>query len=130
LLIPLLCALPSCQDSASRENERLRLEITRVHDQAMAEMEPLYLLGVALKELPEPGGDEQAANRQQCLAELQVADEAMFAWMRQYKPLAVASDMAADTQYRVEQLAAIQEVQEQITRALDGGRGCLADGGK
>lgn len=127
-LIPLLISLVSCENSGYRENDHLRQEITRVHDLTMAEIDTLYLLKIKVKARPVSAEDNKPINRKQCLTGLEQADEAMFAWMRQYQPLSVNPDMSADTQYRVEQLILIKAVQDQMERAMSQAQACLAGG--
>ena len=119
LLLLLLVALSSCQDVSRRENEELRQEITRVHDIAMAEIETMYELRSKLRGLPGSGAGQNMVETERCVAALLRADEAMFSWMRQYQPLAVAKDIEADSNYRIEQLARITEVGQDIDRAIE-----------
>jgi hypothetical protein len=125
LLALLLVVLPSCQDGSRRENEDLRQEITRVHDIAMAKIETMYELRSKLRGLPGPGAGQNIAATERCVDALLQADEAMFSWMRQYQPLAVAKDIEADSRYRVEQLGRITEVGRDIDLAIESAQACL-----
>ena len=122
----LLITLAACQDSDRHRNEELRQEITRVHDLAMAKMEPMYELRTKLRQLPALRASGDVTAIEACLDALTRADEAMFGWMRQYQPLAIASTIAADSDYRVEQLRLIGAVDHQIDEAISLGQRCLS----
>jgi len=110
-LLPLL--LNGCQDHRSAENERIRKEIIRVHDEAMEKIGYMYELETELQTIGNHAGtpDKKQEVIELAIANLQRANRSMFDWMHQYQTLAVSKEISSDTQYRVEQLQKIEEVQ-------------------
>ena len=112
-----LLIISGCSNRETRENNELRDEIIVVHDEAMDKIGLLYQLQTRLTLKPEKQ-EKNSLERQSCIEELQQADEAMFAWMRQYRTLAVDNDPGIDTQYRRDQLEQIREVKKVMERAV------------
>ncbi len=113
LLASLLLMLAGCRDPLIDENEQLQEEIITVHDGAMKNIGLLYDLQKRLKtEI------DCSAECEEYIRTLQQADEAMFAWMRHYRPLPAGRDLEADTRYRRQQLEQIKEVQRMMEKAI------------
>lgn len=112
LASPLL-VLTGCKDPLIDENDQLREEIINVHDGAMEKIGLLYDLQKRLK--TETGC---SAECEEYIRTLQQADEAMFAWMRHYRPLPAGKDLEDDTRYRRQQLEQIKEVQRLMEKAI------------
>lgn len=113
LLALTLLAFQGCTDPLARENDALRHEIIVTHDEAMAKIGLIYELQKELKTQAGCAGECEAY-----VKALEQADESMFAWMRQYRTLAVDSDLAGDNRYRREQLEQIRAVQQLMEEAI------------
>jgi len=113
LLAATLFVFPGCTDPLSRENDALRQEIIVVHDEAMEKIGLIYELQKELKAQASCSGAYEAY-----VNALAQADESMFAWMRQYRTLAVDGDLAGDNRYRREQLEQIRAVQQLMEEAI------------
>ena len=118
ILAAVLLVFPGCTDPLAHENDELRKEIILVHDEAMEKIGLLYELQNRIKR--ETGKSAGSSTEPEAYIDaLQQADETMFAWMRQYRTLAVDNDLAKDTRYRREQLELIREVQRLMEKAID-----------
>ncbi|MGY6559485.1 MAG: hypothetical protein ACXIT9_09400 [Nitritalea sp.] len=125
----LLMTLWACQPQASveeqkkAENEALRDEVIAVHDEVMPYMDELKALKRKVLADAESGeGSLSAEEAEDLAAELDAAFDGMFAWMRQFK--VKNDDMSPEEveEYLKEQMAKVQVVHDQITRALQKGR--------
>ncbi len=108
-----LLMLNACRDPLFDENDQLREEIIIVHDGAMEKIGLLYDLQKRLN--TKTGCSTECV---EYIHTLQQADEAMFAWMRQYRPLPADKDLEDDTRYRRQQLEQIKEVQRLMEKAI------------
>jgi hypothetical protein len=120
-----LCLLAACQNTPSETGQRQELEahVLRVHDEAMAKMDQLFILRQDLKKLRDSLQTHQTdtATRHrvnQHLALLQKADDAMMQWMHRYK--APAKEQAHDStmQYLQGQLQKIEQVKKTMDSTL------------
>ena len=100
----------SCSNGEMRKNEQLREEIITVHDAAMEKIGYMYQLEVKLRTLA-ARNREHKKDIEEAMDKLKQADTMMFDWMHQYQTLAVDSNLAKDTLYRLQQLKMISEVQ-------------------
>ncbi len=110
-----------CSDPDTELNERLRSDITLIHDQVMKQTGLIFDLRVRLGRLREElKNDLQDRGRKidQLSEALEEADRMMFAWMNQYQTLAVDDDLGVDNAYRQEQLEAIRSVSRKTDTAV------------
>lgn len=117
-LMPLL--LNGCQDHRTAENERIREEIIRVHDEAMEKIGYMYELETRLQTIENHPriADAKPTPTELAISHLQQANKSMFDWMHQYQTLAVSKEISSDTRYRIEQLEKIERVQRLTMQAI------------
>ena len=94
------------QIKIDQKHERIMM----VHDEVMPKMKDIYKLKKALKQI----GDQPSAIS--LIKELDVADEAMMAWMHQYKKPS-SKDVNYDEYLSNEQIR-IVEVKEKMLKAI------------
>ncbi|MCG6929061.1 MAG: hypothetical protein LJE64_00780 [Desulfofustis sp.] len=110
-----------CSDPDTDLNERLRSDITLIHDQVMRQTGLIFDLRVRLGQLRkalENDLQDQGRKIDELSEALEEADRMMFAWMNQYQTLAVDDDIGVDNAYRQEQLEAIRSVSRRTDTAV------------
>lgn len=120
-----LLALTGCSDPQTEQNEVLRAEIIKVHDEAMDKIGYMFALETKLKTLQAvPAASEESIDT--TVAALQEANSAMFRWMNQYQTLLVGGDISRDNDYRRQQLEMIREVGGMTDNAITSAEQILA----
>ena len=120
-----LITLCNCSDPLATENETLRIQITEVHDEAMAKIGYMFELETRLKNLP-PDAKLPRGHINISIEALQRANRDMFSWMNQYQTLFVADDLSLDNEYRRKQLEMIRAVSKLTNSAISDAEQILA----
>jgi succinate dehydrogenase flavin-adding protein (antitoxin of CptAB toxin-antitoxin module) len=122
----ILCLLAACQHRSPETGQPQELEgqVLQVHDEAMAEMDRIFLLRQHLRKLRDTLQTSQPDPATQKLVDqhitlLQKADEAMMNWMHQYR--APAKEQAQDSakRYLQQQLHKIKQVKKTMDSTLE-----------
>lgn len=127
-----LLLFSSCDDGGQAEREALRDEVMAIHDEVMPKMGDLRKARKSLESLAASmRSDTTSIARVQDLTaraiEIEVANEAMMAWMRQYNPEIMTDGTPHEEvmNYLNEQKDAIEKVRDQMNQALSAGEEVL-----
>lgn len=120
-----LALFAACQGNASNEEEKTELEnkVMAIHDEAMAKMGDIYKLRRSLRSMRDTLEAQQADSSailplEQEITGLNMADEAMMQWMRQYKaPDTLQHEQAM--QYLQQELTKVERVQTIMDSTLE-----------
>ena len=128
----------SCSNSTNQEQpadteltveqqqvEELQKQVIAIHDEVMPLMGDLMSLkgqleekNVALEASAQEDAPDQLILNQMVITNLELAHEGMMSWMRNYEQVDIQGDPAANTQYLEEEKAKINEIKEQVSKAL------------
>lgn len=114
-LITILMFLFSCQDKTPQELDLMYDAVMEVHDEVMPKMRDINRGKKALRKIENTAVDSLIAD---AIVALDEADEAMMAWMAQFKK-PDPKDLPRAKAYYEEQMMAIQEVKDQMLSAID-----------
>ena len=103
-----------CKDSSTTTEDSLYDEVMAIHDEIMPKMKDI---NDAKKQLKKIQNEENQAQVDALILQLDQADEAMMEWMNQFKP-PQAEDKAARDTYLQMQKSKIVAVQEQMMSAI------------
>jgi hypothetical protein len=115
----------ACQSTPSEQAQREALEtqVLRVHDEAMAKMDHLFILRQNLKKLSDSLQTRQTDTVtrklvEQHIALLQKADEAMLTWMHRYRAPEKGQAQDSTRQYLQRELQKIKQVKKTMDSTL------------
>ena len=114
-LMTILMFLFSCQDKTPQELDLMYNAVMEVHDEVMPKMRDINRGKKALRKIENSALDSLIAD---AIVALDDADEAMMAWMAQFKK-PDPEDLPRAKAYYEEQMMAIQEVKDQMLSAID-----------
>ncbi len=129
LFLTTLLVSCSSPDSGSSENqvspaiEALHAEVMSYHDEVMPEMGRLYSLRSEINAAADTLPAEQADSLRLIAGQLENADEAMMAWMRQFSSQLTNEDTVAARRYYEDQLQKVQAMRDEVITALEAGAG-------
>lgn len=122
-------APPAGEPIDSEPNQLLEKEAWRIHDEVMPKMGRLYKLKGTLQEkitsTPDMPEDEKA-ELQTVINELDASYEGMMQWMRNFKPEQHASSEENTREYLENEIENIKKVREDILAALEKGESAAA----
>jgi hypothetical protein len=117
LVLICFCFLAACQFTRSEQSQREALEsrVLKVHDEAMAEMDHVFILRQNLKKMRDTRNTRPADTATQQLVEqqisaLQKADDAMMQWMHWYRKPEQGQAHDSTMQYLELELKKIEQV--------------------
>ena len=127
LALSILCACSS-ENNPQLQRENLEQQVLAVHDTAMAKMGDIYKLRKNLRSLRDTL-EAQAQTDSTILHNLQLhirllnqADEAMMAWMRQYKAPTEEQENEQAINYLQQELVKIEKVQTLMDSTIHAAR--------
>jgi hypothetical protein len=124
LIIIFFCLLAGCHNaSQTRQREALESRVLRVHDEAMADMDLLFVLRQDLKKLSDSLSARQPDTATRQLVEKHIvllaqADEAMMQWMNHYKSPSKEQALDSTMRYLQDQLQKIEQVKKTMDSTL------------
>jgi hypothetical protein len=127
-----LLVITACGDGGQAEREALRDEVMAVHDEVMPKMGDLRKTRKSLEALADSlrsdtTNTSSVGSLMARATEIEVANEAMMGWMRQYNPETMEDGTPHEEvmSYLKEQKTAIEKVRDQMNQALAAGEEAL-----
>ncbi len=119
-----------CGRSTESELEVLKDQVMVVHDEVMPLMDPLYRirrdLQKGINEDSTQVGSNDREKKIEMIREIQLAEDAMMNWMRNFNLTYQGETDSLTLQYFAEKMAAIEEVAYQMRSAQTKGKAMLA----
>ncbi len=115
----LALGLVGCEPSPAQQQEKLEAEVITLHDSAMARMGEISLRKEMLAQLQDSLGKANPEITQQvapAIDSLAAADEAMWKWMRAYKP--DRQEAEGKTKYLEQEKAKMEQVWRRMENSL------------
>lgn len=110
----------SCEDSLQNEREQVFKEVMAIHDEMMM-MGKIRGAQSKLKKMME-SDSTNVEKYQTAYDQLQVADDAMMDWMRQFKNPAQNTDAKEAIEYLKDQKVKVQKMKEVMVENMDKAR--------
>ncbi|MFD2247305.1 hypothetical protein [Pontibacter ruber] len=132
LLCLLLLLFTACLSgpSEAEQREKLEADVMALHDKAMAEMGTIYTLRRELTSLRDSlaANTKNTATTQQLtreIGQLEIADEAMMSWMRQYKAPAEEQPPQEAIKYLQQEQTKMERVKHLMDSTITAARNTL-----
>jgi len=120
----LLVVLASCvSNNQEKELKQLEQEVIELHDEVMPLMDPLYKIRKGLQEMTEL--DSANIELKNAINTIEIAEEAMMDWMRNYDMTFKGNDSAETLQYFSEKKKSIEQVAVDMKLAKKSGEELL-----
>ena len=110
----------SCEDSLQKEREQVFKEVMAIHDEMMM-MGKIRGAQSKLKKMME-SDSTNVEKYQTAYDQLQIADDAMMDWMRQFKNPAQNTDAKEAIEYLKDQKVKVQKMKEVMVEYMDKAR--------
>jgi hypothetical protein len=110
----------SCEDSLQKEREQVFKEVMAIHDEMMM-MGKIRGAQSKLKKMME-SDSTNVEKYQTAYDQLQMADDAMMDWMRQFKNPAQNTDAKEAIEYLKDQKVKVQKMKEVMVENMDKAR--------
>ncbi len=110
----------SCEDSLQKEREQVFKEVMAIHDEMMM-MGKIRGAQSKLKKMME-SDSTNVEKYQTAYDQLQIADDAMMDWMRQFKNPAQNTDAKEAIEYLKDQKVKVQKMKEVMVENMDKAR--------
>jgi hypothetical protein len=112
---------PNSENSLVKEKKALLVnKVMQVHDEAMPWMEQIHALKKELNQkMDSVQSDSVQAELNKAVLELDSADEAMMAWMRQYREPADTVKFESAREYLLAQKSEIERVKTLMNQAIE-----------